>query len=89
MLVVEVKSQSPPFKVHEEPIIKRTETVYYLYDTENEKMYYLDNDEWRFLQPDASWVHGEKYVYAGDIAFYLVYGEGFYRSEDRFENIDN
>ncbi len=90
LLHVEVKGQSPPFEVHEEPIITRTETVYYLFDQENEKMYYLDNDEWRFLQPGvSSWAHGRKYVYAGDVVFYLIYGEGFYLSEDQFEDIDN
>ena len=95
---VETRSRRSPFKRHEGPVVIKTSTVYFLYDFDAEQMYVDTNNyfndeyskgKWHPLYYRPSWADGGRFELAGDIAYYIIYGEGFYRSEDQFGYIDN
>lgn len=95
---VEMESQQPPFKTHEEPIIRDVSTVYFLYDFDAEQMYVDTNDyfnddlttgKWYPLKYGASYAEGSTFEAAGNIAYHIVFGESFYGTANRYKHIDN
>lgn len=77
--------------------VSHSKPVHFYYNYENGEMYvntkdYFKNanDEWKYLEPKAGWSRGGRFVVAGDIAFYLAYGMGFYIDTDRLsERVDS
>ncbi len=95
---VETESQRPPIITHEEPIIRRVSTLYFLYDFDDKKMYvdttdYFNGDhsedKWYPLKYGASFAEGGNFEEAGSIAYHIVFGESFYGTAKRFEYINN
>lgn len=95
---VKATSQEPPFNYLDEPEITKIATVYYRYEYDTEQMYVntgeyfkdgYGRDSWLPLKYNPSWSEGGRFELAGDIAFYIAFGDGFYRESARFENINN
>ncbi len=94
---VEIESQRPPIVTHEEPIIRRVSTLYFLYDFNDKQMYVdatdyfnsdLYRDKWYPLKYGASFAKGGNFEEAGSIAYYIVFDESFYGNISRFEDIN-
>ena len=73
---------------------RKTGTVLYRYNYDDREMYvntkdYFSNgnDEWMYLEPTAGWAKGGRFVMAGDIAFYLAYNTGFYKSTEKLSDL--
>lgn len=88
--IISVDLMEVKFSKNDSSIIRSTTRKFY-YNKETEEMYiYIPwSDEWEYQKPGAYWEKDSRFARAGDIAFYIAYGEGFYSgSESLKEYVD-